>query len=97
MPIPDPGQTADFVQTVGFPAAVALIAIALFSAALWFQKKSHDAELARMKASCAREIDRAWDMFKSADDERKANGRELAEQLKTLDIALELVQQQGRT
>jgi hypothetical protein len=93
MPI-DPGQASDFVQAVGFPAAVALVAIALGAAALWFQHRSHTAELTRMLKAHDAALARAWDMFSSADDERKANGRELAEQLKTLDLALDLVQRQ---
>ena len=113
MPI-DPSQAADFIQTVGFPAAVAVATIVTAAAALWFLHKAHQAEIARLVAAHAAELSRlgddhqrelrdktagaeAWkQLFERADSERQANGRELAEQLKTLDIALELVQQQGR-
>lgn len=50
-PLPDPGQTADFIQTVGFPAAVAVAAIAIGAVALWFQHKDHQAEIERLVQS----------------------------------------------
>lgn len=56
------------------------------------------AELARREAQHERELrDKeaaavAWkQLYERADEERRANGRELAEQLRTLDMALELV------
>ena len=47
-PLPDPGATADFIQTIGFPAAVAIAAIAIGAVALWYQHKDHKAEIARL-------------------------------------------------
>lgn len=51
----------------------------------------HDRELRDKEAAAV-----LWkQLFERADEERRANGRELAEQLKTLDLALDLVK--GRT
>lgn len=48
----------------------------------------HERELRDKQAAAE-----AWKaLYERADEERRANGRELAEQLKTLDMALDLVQ-----
>lgn len=112
MPPVDPGAVGQFIQLVGFPAAVAVGVGVLAYFALRFQHKEHIAELARIEAAKALELKRiddeharelrdkdaaaqAWkQMYELANSERQANGRELAEQLKTLDIALELVHKQ---
>jgi hypothetical protein len=47
----------------------------------------HERELRDKEAAAV-----AWkQLYERADEERRANGRELAEQLRTLDMALELV------
>ena len=47
----------------------------------------HDRELRDKEAAAV-----SWkQLYERADEERRANGRELAEQLKTLDMALEVV------
>lgn len=97
MPPIDPGQAFDFIRDVGVPGAIAVFLAVLAAAALWFQDRARRAEIARLQTAHKAELGRAWDMFRNADDERKANGRELAEQLKTLDIALELVQRSARS
>lgn len=100
MPI-EPGAVSQFIQTVGFPAAVAVGVAVLAYLALRFQHREHIAELVRVETNHARELRdkeasaQAWkQMYELANGERQANGRELAEQLKTLDIALELVHKQ---
>ena len=104
MPPIDPGAVSQFIQVVGFPIAVSVGVGILSWFALRYQHKEHLAELDRMAASHARELrdkDAAassWkQMYELANGERQANGRELAEQLKTLDIALELMQQKQRS
>ena len=116
MPPIDAGQAADFIQTVGFPVTVAVVAIVLSTLLIWILHKVHVAEVERMGASHGAELVRiaaerqrdqadherelrdkeagaqAWkQMYEMANAERQANGRELAEQLRTLDIALELL------
>jgi hypothetical protein len=104
MPI-DPGPAVDAIQVLGFPVAVAVVAIGLGAAALWYQRKQHLGELERMKESY---VERAKDsghrlidaqtaasvwqqLYATEKAERQANGREVAEQLKTLDLAIELI------
>lgn len=96
-----------FIDLVGFPIAVAVIAIVLGTALLWYQRKQHLGELERMAKQYAdrtaeqehRRIDhetaaRVWQqLYESEKAERQANGREVSEQLKTLDLAIDLVQQ----
>ena len=104
MPPFDPGAVSQFIQVVGFPVAVSVGVGILAWMALRYQHNEHVAEIARLDANHARELRdkdaaaQAWkQMYELANGERQANGRELAEQLKTLDIALELVQQQRST
>lgn len=67
------------------------------------QAREHETELTRLTAIHERELRdkqaaaEAWkQLHERADDERRANGREVAEQLRTLDIALELVHKRER-
>lgn len=55
MPV-DPQQAADFIQTVGFPSAVALVAIGIGVAAIWFLHRDHQAEIARLQQNHAEEL-----------------------------------------
>jgi type II secretory pathway pseudopilin PulG len=101
----DPGAAVDAVETLGFPVAVALFAIGLAVAALWYQRRQHEAELKRMAEAYVamraemehRIVDHqtagsAWkQLYERANEERQENGREVAEQLKTLALAIELI------
>lgn len=102
MPPIDPSDAGNFIEQVGFPVAVAVATIALAAALLWLQDKARKAELERQGSVYEHQLrDRAaagdaWkQLYERADAERRANAAELAEQLKTLDMAIELIHRNG--
>ena len=91
MPLPDPGQTADFIQTVGFPAAVAIAAIAIGAVALWFQHKDHKAEIARLIESQASDLAYIEARRMEERDGRIAAERRVSELTERWDRALQIM------